>query len=158
MSIGYWTTDFLVVQRTFAARDMPSAQITPIFAAFFKMIVPFLVIIPGLIAAVLFPKLGHPGGPSYNLALPLLIQRYYPPGLLGLGLTALLASFMSGMAGNVTAFTDIWTYDIYQAYIKKDASDQHCVTVGRWVVLIGILISIGTAYIAADSPSVMDYS
>lgn len=157
LSFGYWTTDFLVVQRAFAARDMRSAQITPIFAAFFKMIVPFLVIIPGLIAAVLFPKLGHPGGPSYNLALPLLIQRYFPPGLLGLGLTALLASFMSGMAGNVTAFTTIWTYDIYQAYIKKDADDQHYVAVGRWTVVIGILISIGTAYIAADFPSVMDY-
>jgi SSS family solute:Na+ symporter len=157
LSFGYWTTDFLVVQRAFAARDMRSAQNTPIYASFFKMIVPFLVIIPGLIAAVLYPKIGHTGGPSYNLALPLLIQRYFPPGLLGLGLTAMLASFMSGMAGNVTAFTTIWTYDIYQAYFKKDAPDRHYVTVGRWTVIIGILISIGTAYIAADFPSVMDY-
>ncbi|MBH8598200.1 MULTISPECIES: sodium:solute symporter family protein [unclassified Thermoactinomyces] len=157
LSFGYWTTDFLVVQRAFAARDMRSAQNTPIYASFFKMVVPFLVIIPGLIAAVLYPKIGHPGGPSYNLALPLLIQRYFPPGLMGLGLTAMLASFMSGMAGNVTAFTTIWTYDIYQAYFKKDAPDRHYVRVGRWTVVIGILISIGTAYIAADFPSVMDY-
>jgi len=157
LSFGYWTTDFLVVQRAFAARDLRSAQLTPIYASFWKMIVPFLVIIPGLIAAVLFHDLGKPGGPSYNLALPLLMERYYPPGMLGLGLTAMLASFMSGMAGNVTAFTTVWTYDIYQAYIKKDASDEHYVKMGRWAVVVGILISIGAAYLAAGFPSVMDY-
>ncbi|MDN4592328.1 sodium:solute symporter family protein [Polycladomyces subterraneus] len=157
LSFGYWTTDFLVVQRAFAARDLRSAQLTPIYASLWKMLVPFLVIIPGLIAAVLFHNLGKPGGPSYNLALPLLMERYYPPGMLGLGLTAMLASFMSGMAGNVTAFTTVWTYDIYQAYIKKDASDEHYVKMGRWAVVIGVLISIGTAYLAAGYPSVMDY-
>jgi SSS family solute:Na+ symporter len=157
LSFGYWTTDFLVVQRAFAARDLRSAQLTPIYASLWKMIVPFLVIIPGLIAAVLFHDLGKPGGPSYNLALPLLMERYYPPGMLGLGLTAMLASFMSGMAGNVTAFTTVWTYDIYQAYIKKDASDEHYVKMGRWAVVVGVLISIGAAYLAAGFPSVMDY-
>ncbi|MGA9175450.1 MAG: sodium:solute symporter family protein [Thermoactinomyces sp.] len=157
ISFGYWTTDFLVVQRAFAAKNMRSAQNTPIYAAFFKMLVPFLVIIPGLMAAVIFPDIGKPGGPSYNLALPLLIERYYPPGILGLGLTAMLASFMSGMAGNVTAFTTVWTYDIYQAYINKRANDRHYVQMGRWTVVVGVLISIGAAYVAADFPSVMDY-
>lgn len=157
LSFGYWTTDFLVVQRGLAARNMRAAQNTPIYASYFKMIVPLLVIIPGLVAAALFHDIGKPGGPSYNLALPLLIQRYYPPGMLGLGLTALLASFMSGMAGNVTAFTTVWTYDIYQAYINKNASEEHYVKMGRWTVVVGILISIGTAYIAEGFPSVMDY-
>ncbi|TCP24542.1 SSS family solute:Na+ symporter [Scopulibacillus darangshiensis] len=157
LGFGYWTTDFLVVQRAFAAKNLRAAQNTPIFATYFKMIVPFLVIIPGLIAAVLFHNLGKPGGPSYNLALPMLIQRYYPPGLLGLGLTAMLASFMSGMAGNITAFTSIFTYDIYQSYIKKDGTDKHYISVGRWAIVLGVVVSIGTAYIAADFPSVMDY-
>ncbi|MFB5188713.1 sodium:solute symporter family protein [Alicyclobacillus fastidiosus] len=157
LSFGYWTTDFLVVQRTLAARNLRAAQNTPIYAAFFKMIVPILVIIPGLIALAVFPKIGHTPGMSYNLALPLLISKYYPPGMMGLGLTAMLASFMSGMAGNVTAFTTVWTYDIYQAYMRKDASDKHYVAMGRWAVLGGIVISIGTAYIAAGFPSVMDY-
>ncbi|GGE07915.1 sodium:solute symporter [Marinithermofilum abyssi] len=158
LSFGYWTTDFLVVQRALAAKNLRAAQNTPIYAAYFKMIVPFLVIIPGLMAVALIPDIGKAGGPSYNLALPLLMERYYPPGLMGLGLTAMLASFMSGMAGNVTAFTTVWTYDIYQAYIKKDASDAHYVKVGRWAVVIGVIVSIGTAYIAADFPSIMDYT
>ncbi len=157
LSFGYWTTDFLVVQRTLAARNLRAAQITPIYAAFFKMVVPILVIVPGLIAAALYPNIGHVGGPSYNLALPLLIAKYYPPGMMGLGLTAMLASFMSGMAGNVTAFTTVWTYDIYQAYLRKSASEAHYIAVGRWAVLAGVIISIGTAYFAAGFPSVMDY-
>ncbi|UOF92562.1 sodium:solute symporter family protein [Fodinisporobacter ferrooxydans] len=157
LSFGYWTTDFLVVQRTLAARNLRAAQNTPIYASFFKMIVPLLVIIPGLIAAVLFPNIGKLNGPSYNLALPLLIQHYYPPGMIGLGLTAMLASFMSGMAGNVTAFTTVWTYDIYQAYINQNASDEHYIKIGRWAVVVGVVISIGTAYIAQGFPSVMDY-
>ncbi|WNQ12799.1 sodium:solute symporter family protein [Paenibacillus aurantius] len=157
LSFGYWTTDFLVVQRTLAARNMRAAQNTPIIASLFKMFVPLLVIIPGLIAAGLFPEIGKAGGPSYNLALPLLLQKYYPPGLLGLGLTAMLASFMSGMAGNVTAFTTVWTYDIYQAYLNKNADDKHYIAMGRWAIVVGIIISIGTAYIAESFPSIMDY-
>ncbi|WJH32403.1 hypothetical protein N6H14_18625 [Paenibacillus sp. CC-CFT747] len=157
LSFGYWTTDFLVVQRTLAARNMRAAQNTPVIASLFKMFVPLLVIIPGLIAAGLFPEIGKAGGPSYNLALPLLLQKYYPPGLLGLGLTAMLASFMSGMAGNVTAFTTVWTYDIYQAYLNKNADDKHYIAMGRWAIVVGIIISIGTAYIAESFPSIMDY-
>lgn len=157
LGFGYWTTDFLVVQRGLAAKDMRAAQNTPIYASYFKILVPFLVIVPGLIAAVLYQNIGKPGGPSYNLALPLLIKRFYPSGMLGLGLTALLASFMSGMAGNVTAFTTVWTYDIYQAYIYKKGTEKHYVKVGRWAVVIGVLISIGTAYIASGFPSIMDY-
>lgn len=157
LSFGYWTTDFLVVQRTLAARNLRAAQNTPIYAAFFKMIVPILVIVPGLIALAVYPQIGHAKNMSYNLALPLLIAKYYPSGMMGLGLTAMLASFMSGMAGNVTAFTTVWTYDIYQAYIRKNESDKHYIAVGRWAVIWGVLISIGTAYIAAGFPSVMDY-
>jgi SSS family solute:Na+ symporter len=157
LSFGYWTTDFLVVQRAFAAKDLRAAQTAPIYAAFFKIVVPILVIVPGLIALALYPNLGKAGEPSYNLALPLLIERYYPPGLLGLGLTALLASFMSGMAGNVTAFTTVWTYDIYQAYIKKNASDKHYVKVGKWAVVVSVIGSVATAYIAESFSSIMDY-
>ncbi|MCL6442195.1 MAG: sodium:solute symporter family protein [Alicyclobacillus sp.] len=157
LSFGYWTTDFLVVQRALAARNLRAAQNTPIYAAFFKMIVPILVIVPGLIAVAVYPHIGHVKNMSYNLALPLLIAKYYPPGMMGLGLTAMLASFMSGMAGNVTAFTTVWTYDIYQAYIRKDAPDKHYVNVGRWAVVWGVVISIGTAYIASGFPSIMDY-
>jgi solute:Na+ symporter, SSS family len=157
LSFGYWTTDFLVVQRTLAAKNLRAAQNTPVIAAIFKMFVPILVIVPGLIAAILFPDIGKPGGPSYNLALPLLLQKYFPPGVLGLGLTAMLASFMSGMAGNVTAFTTVWTYDIYQAYLNKKASDAHYVAMGRWAIAVGIVISVGTAYIAQGFPSIMDY-
>src|SRR5204863_9230640 len=113
--VSYWCTDFLVVQRALAARDMLSARRTPLIAALFKMLSPAVIILPGLIGRALMPEqiLGH-----YNLVIPLLLERYYSTGLLGIGLTALLASFMSGMAGNVTAFNAVWTFDIYQAYIR----------------------------------------
>ncbi|MEK6566776.1 MAG: Na+/galactose cotransporter, partial [Bacteroidota bacterium] len=131
LSFGYWTTDFLVVQRAFSAKDLKAARMTPIIASFFKMAVPFIVIIAGLIAWVLandpnsgFKLLSDGGQVNYDSALPLLIARYYPPGLIGLGVTALLAGFMAGQAGNVSAFNTVWTYDIYRAVIKKDASDD----------------------------------
>lgn len=158
LSFGYWTTDFLVVQRAMAAKDMTAAQNTPIAASFMKIITPLLTVLPGLAAIALLPKLGpasHAG--NYDMALPLLMAKYYPTGLLGLGITALLASFMSGMAGNVTAFTTVWTYDIYQAYIKKDASDKHYLLMGRISTVVGMIISIGTAYIVMGFPSLMDY-
>ncbi|SFC81547.1 solute:Na+ symporter, SSS family [Bacillus sp. OV322] len=158
LSFGYWTTDFLVVQRAMAAKDMTAAQNTPIIASFFKMAMPILTVVPGLAALALLPKLGptsHAG--NFDMALPLLMAKYYPTGLLGLGITALLASFMSGMAGNVTAFTTIWTYDIYQAYLKKEASDKHYLFMGRLSTIVGVIISIGTAYIVMGFPSIMDY-
>ena len=164
LSFGYWTTDFLVVQRAFSAKDLNAARMTPIIASFFKMGVPFIVIIAGLIAYVLandpnsgFKLLSDGGQVNYDSALPLLIARYYPPGLIGLGVTALLAGFMAGQAGNVSAFNTVWTYDIYRAVIKKDASDDHLLFVGRITTIFGIIISVGTAYWAKSFPSIMDY-
>ena len=124
LSFGYWCTDFLVVQRAMAAESMTAARRTPLLAAVPKMLFPLLVIVPGMIAIALhyhrggLLPVGADGTPNYNLAVPMLLAHYLPSGLLGLGLTALMASFMSGMAGNVTAFNTVWTYDIYQSYIK----------------------------------------
>lgn len=158
LGFGYWTTDFLVVQRAMVAKDMTAARNTPIIASLFKMLMPILIVIPGFAAYALLPGLGPDSSiGTYDMALPMLMAEYYPTGLLGLGITALLASFMSGMAGNVTAFTTVWTYDIYQAYIKKDASDKHYLNMGRIATAVGIVISVGTAYIVMGFPSIMDY-
>jgi solute:Na+ symporter, SSS family len=164
ISFGYWTTDFLVVQRVLAAKDLRSAKMAPIIGAAFKMFVPFIVILPGLLALALLPmKLTGEGaavamgGHSYNEVLPLMLARYCGPGLLGLGITALIAGFMSGMAGNVSAFSTVWTYDIYAALIKKKATDAHYVLMGRWSTVLGVLISIGTAYLVMQFLSIMDY-
>jgi SSS family solute:Na+ symporter len=164
VSFGYWTTDFLVVQRVLAAKDLRAAKSAPIIGASFKMLVPFIVILPGLLALAVLPQhlVGESqavatGAHSYNEVLPLMLARYFGPGLLGLGITALMAGFMSGMAGNVSAFATVWTYDIYRAFIKKDAEDRHYVRMGRWSTLLGILISIGTAYLVMQFLSIMDY-
>jgi len=164
LSFGYWTTDFLVVQRAFSARDLRAARMTPIVASFFKMALPFIVIIGGLIAIVLsqdpqsgFALLQEEGRLNYDSALPLLIARYYPSGLIGLGVTALLAGFMAGQAGNISAFNTVWTYDIYKAVINKKASSQHLLWMGRIATVVGILISIVTAYWAKSFPTIMDY-
>ena len=164
ISFGYWTTDFLVVQRVLSAKDLRAAKMAPIIGAGFKMMVPFIVILPGLLALAVLPmKLTGEaqaiatGGHSYNEVLPLMLARYCGPGLLGLGITALIAGFMSGMAGNVSAFTTVWTYDIYRALIKKDATDQHYVSMGRWATVVGVIISVGTAYLVMDFKSIMDY-
>jgi SSS family solute:Na+ symporter len=145
------------------AKDLRSAEIAPIIGAGFKMLVPLIVILPGLLGLALLPiKLTAEsslaaGGHSYNDVLPLMLARYCGPGLLGLGITALIAGFMSGMAGNVSAFTTVWTYDIYRALIKKDGSDHHYVNMGRWATVIGVLISVGTAYLVMQFASIMDY-
>ncbi|NWF82536.1 MAG: Na+/galactose cotransporter, partial [Bryobacteraceae bacterium] len=97
------------------------------------------------------------GGHSYNEVLPIMLARYCGPGLLGLGITALIAGFMSGMAGNVSAFATVWTYDIYRAFMKKDATDSHYVAMGRWCTILGVLVSIGTAYLVMQFKSIMDY-
>jgi len=163
ISMGYWTTDFLVVQRVLSAKDLRSAKLAPIIGSFFKMAVPLIVILPGLIGlAVLKEKLVPesallPGQHSYNDVLPLMLARYCGPGLLGLGVTALVAGFMAGMAGNVSAFATVWTYDIYRPFIRKAATDQHYVSMGRWCTIIGLFISIGTAYLAMGFASIMDY-
>ena len=163
ISMGYWTTDFLVVQRILTAKDIRSAEMAPIIGAGFKMFVPLIVILPGLLGLAVLPmKLTAEsavvaGGHSYNDVLPLMLARYCGPGLLGLGITALIAGFMSGMAGNVSAFTTVWTYDLYRALINKDATDQHYVNMGRWTTVVGVLISVGTAYLVMQFASIMDY-
>jgi solute:Na+ symporter, SSS family len=158
LSFGYWCTDFLVIQRALAAEDLPAAQRTPLIAAFPKVLFPVLTVVPGMLALHLIPQLGsNKADLSYNMALPLLLVQFYPSGMLGLGLTAMLASFMSGMAGNITAFNTVWTYDIYQSYIARNRSDKHYLWMGRIATASGILISIGTAYLVMNSESIMDY-
>jgi SSS family solute:Na+ symporter len=163
ISFGYWTTDFLVVQRVLSAKDLRAAQMAPVIGAGFKMAVPFIVILPGLLALAVLPDhlVGEAqavnGLHSYNDVLPLMLARYCGPGLLGLGITALIAGFMSGMAGNVSAFATVWTYDIYRATMNKNATDSHYVSVGRWCTVLGVLVSIGTAYLVMQFASIMDY-
>lgn len=164
ISFGYWTTDFLVVQRVLSAHNLRAAKLAPVIGAAFKMFVPFIVILPGLLGLALLPiKLTGEGaalaqsGHSYNEVLPLMLARYCGPGLLGLGITALIAGFMSGMAGNVSAFATVWTYDIYGALINKKASDGQYVLMGRACTILGVLISIGTAYLVMQFLSIMDY-
>lgn len=165
LSFGYWCTDFLVVQRAMAAKSMSAARRTPLIAAIPKMLFPFLVILPGMIAIALTYKTGgsgftlpkKPDGTfEYNMAIPMMLGHYFPPGMLGVGLTALMASFMSGMAGNVTAFNTVWTYDIYQSYIKRGASDQHYLWMGRMATVFGIVISIAAAYVTTRFNNIMD--
>jgi len=163
LSMGYWTTDFLVVQRVISAKDVRAAKLAPVIGSFFKMAVPLIVILPGLLGLAVLPfhlvpaSAMQPGQHSYDEVLPLMLARYCGPGLLGLGITALIAGFMSGMAGNVSAFATVWTYDIYRAFMRKDAPDRHYVAMGRWCTLIGLLISIGAAYIVTHFGSLMDY-
>ena len=154
MSFAYWCTDFLLVQRAMAARNLNSARCTPLVAAVPKMLFPIIVTVLGLCAADIFgPQLTN----NYNEALPLLLQKFCGPGLLGLGLTALLAAFMSGMAGNVTAFNTVWTYDLYQSYLRPGRSDRHYLRVARVATIAGAGLSVGTAYIALRFDNLMDY-
>jgi SSS family solute:Na+ symporter len=164
LSFGYWTTDFLVVQRAFSAKNLRAARLTPIVASFPKMAVPVIVVLTGLIALVLAKTPGsgfallHDGGQvNYDSTLPLLIMRYYPHGLVGLGVSALLAGFMAGQAGNISAFNTVWTYDVYRAIINKKASDTNLIWVGRISTVVGVVLSVVTAYWAKGFPSIMDY-
>src|SRR5216110_1245122 len=213
LSFGYWCTDFLVVQRAMAANSMTAARRTPLMAALPKMMFPFLVIIPGMLAmavsststvrqtkvapaaqvapavatapgvttpapsdpaaseprpGIVPPKLDtRTGQPlldargrvvlDYDLATPMLLVHFFPAGLLGLGLTALLASFMSGMAGNVTAFNTVWTYDLYQSYVRPGAPDAHYLAMGRFATVFGVAISVAAAYVAASFNNIMDF-
>src|SRR5256884_825222 len=204
LSFGYWCTDFLVVQRAMAANSMTAARRTPLIAAFPKMLFPFLVILPGMLALVVNPTSGvrqaapivsststtsttsptsitsasalgivppkldpHTGEAQrdasgrvvldYDLATPMMLLHFFPAGLLGLDLTALLASFMSGMAGNVTAFNTVWTYDLYQSYLRPGAPDTHYLAMGRFATVAGVAISIAAAYVAASFNNIMDF-
>jgi SSS family solute:Na+ symporter len=165
LSFAYWCTDFLVVQRAMAAKSMSAARRTPLIAAVPKMLFPALVILPGMIAIALYnsgelflPFVNNDPtkGLDYNMTVPAMLVKFFPNGLLGLGLTALMASFMSGMAGNVTAFNTVWTYDIYQSYIRPGQSDKHYLTMGHIATVGGILLSVACAYAAAQYDNIMN--
>jgi len=163
LSFGYWCTDFLVVQRALAANSLSAARRTPLIAAVPKMLFPILLILPGMIAIALPGVAGHSflplaadGSPDYNMSIPALLARYFPAGLLGIGLTALIASFMSGMAGNVTAFNTVWTYDLYQSYFAPGKSDRHYLRMGHVATVGGVLLAIAAAYLAAAFNNIMD--
>lgn len=170
LSFGYWCTNFLIVQRAMAAESKIAARNTPLIGAIPKMFIPFLIIIPGIAALALMnmPDKGFAlpvnamGQPNYDYTIIVLLKQYYPVGLLGLGITALLASFMSGMAGNVSAFNTVWTYDIYQSYIRpatgdKEADDKHYLKVGKMATIFGVLVSIAAAYLAGLFGNIMDF-
>ncbi len=165
LSFGYWCTNFLVVQRAMAAPNMAGARQTPIFAAFPKILMPFVVILPGIAAVALMsmssgytlPLKAGGGGYDYDQVLTTLMAKLYPSGMLGIGLTGLMASFMSGMAGNVTAFNTVFTYDLYQGYIRRSAPDSHYLWVGRVTTVAGVALSVGTAYLATHFNNIMDF-
>jgi SSS family solute:Na+ symporter len=170
LSFGYWCTNFLIVQRAFAAESKAAARKVPLIGALPKMFIPFLIIVPGIIALALFNDpakdftlpLDAAGKPIYDYTIIMLLKQYLPTGVLGLGITALLASFMSGMAGNVSAFNTVWTYDIYQSYMRprtgdEEADGKHYLKVGRVSTVAGILLSIGAAYIASKFGNIMDF-
>ncbi len=170
LSFGYWCTNFLIVQRAFAAESISAARKVPLIGALPKMFIPFLIIVPGIIAIILMNDPGKgfalpldaSGKPIYDYTIIMLLKQYFPTGMLGLGMTALLASFMSGMAGNVSAFNTVWTYDIYQSYIRKrtnnaEADDIHYLKVGRIATVFGVLLSIASAYIASKFGNIMDF-
>lgn len=164
LSFGYWCTNFLVVQRAMAAGSMSAARKTPLIGAFPKMVLPLLVIVPGMIAIALthmgelqLPLKAGTMDTDFDKVIPVLLVKYMPVGVLGLGLTALMASFMSGMAGNVSAFNTVFTYDIYQSYINPNKDDRHYLKVGQWTTVAGVLVSIMTAYVARSFNNVMDF-
>ena len=163
-AFGYWTTDFLVVQRVMAARDLRSARIATTIGAAFKMFLPAIVILPGLLGLAVLPmrltgetEALATGGHSFNEVMPLMMARYLGPGFLGIGVTALIAGFMSGMAGNISAFATVWTYDIYRPVFNRAAPDAKCLRIGRWCTVIGLAASIGAAYMVMQFASIMDY-
>jgi SSS family solute:Na+ symporter len=157
LSFGYWTTNFAEVQRALSAKDLSAAQRTPLIGAFPKIFIPALTIVPGLIALVLIPNLGKDKNATYNDAIPLLMNRFLPNGTLGVALAGLLAAFMAGMAANVSSFNTVFTYDIWQTYIVKGRRDHYYLRVGRIVTVVGIMVGIGTAFIASGYSNIMNY-
>jgi SSS family solute:Na+ symporter len=169
LSFGYWTTNFVEVQRAMAARSMSAARRTPIIGAFPKLLIPFIVIIPGMIAGVAVTELqgenkaalmageAAPSGATFNNALLLLMRDLLPNGMLGIAIAGLLASFMAGMAANLSSFNTVFTYDIWQTYLRKDRPDGYYLTVGRVVTAIATVLAIGTAFIASTYANLMDY-
>ncbi|MCO1616408.1 sodium:solute symporter family protein [Micromonospora tulbaghiae] len=158
LSFGYWTTNFAEVQRALSARNMSAARRTPIIAAYPKLLIPAVTVIPGLIALVTVKGLGADEGDLvYNNAIPLLMRDLLPNGVLGIAVTGLVASFMAGMAANVSGFNTVFTYDIWQAYFRRDKPDEYYVKVGRLATVAAVVIGIGTAFIAAGFSNIMNY-
>ena len=157
LSFGYWTTNFAEVQRALSAKDLSAGQRTPLIGSFPKIFIPGLTIIPGLIALAIVPHLGTAKGATYNDAIPLLMNRFLPNGALGVALAGLLAAFMAGMAANVSSFNTVFTYDIWQTYIVRGRRDRYYLRVGRVITVVGILIGIGTAFIASGYSNIMNY-
>src|SRR6266705_639891 len=157
LSIGYWTTNFAEVQRAMSAKNDNAARLTPIIGAFPKAIIPLGIVIPGMAAVLLIPGLGEGGGLPYNDAIPALMNKYLPTGVLGVAITGLLAAFMAGMAANVSSFNAVWTYDIWQNYIRPGRPDSYYLRVGRITTVIGVFIGIGTAFIAAGYNNISNY-
>ncbi|MFL6142108.1 MAG: sodium:solute symporter family protein [Labedaea sp.] len=169
LSFGYWTTNFVEVQRAMASRSMSAARRTPIIGAFPKLFMPFLVIIPGMIAGVSVAELAGenkqalldggtaPSGATFNNALLLLMRDLLPNGMLGVAIAGLLASFMAGMAANLSSFNTVFTYDIWQSYLIKDRGDGYYLRIGRTVTVVGTILAIGTAFIASSYANLMDY-
>ncbi|MFF2523692.1 sodium:solute symporter family protein [Streptomyces liangshanensis] len=158
MSFGYWTTNFAEVQRALSAKNLSAAKRTPLIAAFPKIFIPLVVIVPGLIALVMEPTLGKAGsGLQYNDAIPVLMRDLLPNGVLGIAVTGLLAAFMAGMAANVSSFNTVFTNDIWGAYLKKDREDAYYLRTGRIVTAVGVLIGMGTAFIASSFSNIMNY-
>src|ERR687886_1094321 len=158
LSFGYWTTNFAEVQRALSAKSMSAARRTPLIGAYPKIFIPALTIIPGLVALVAVKGLGGKDpNLQYNAAIPLLVGKYLPEGMLGIAVTGLLAAFMAGVAANVTAFNTVVTYDIWQAYVRRDRDSAYYVSVGRIATFLGLIVSIGTAFIAKGNSNVMNY-
>jgi SSS family solute:Na+ symporter len=169
LSFGYWTTNFVEVQRAMASDSISAARKTPVIGSFPKMFVPFITILPGMIAAVLVPEIvelkqggSPPGGASgkgvaYNDSLLYLMRDLLPNGLLGLAITGLLAAFMAGMAANISAFNTVFSYDLWERYIRKDRSDDYYLRIGRLATVAATFIAIFTAIVASSFGNVMDY-
>ncbi|AXQ55272.1 MULTISPECIES: sodium:solute symporter family protein [Streptomyces] len=158
MSFGYWTTNFAEVQRALSAKNLSAAKRTPLIAAFPKILIPMVVVVPGFIALVMEPTIGQAGsGLDYNDAIPVLMRDLLPNGVLGIAVTGLLAAFMAGMAANVSSFNTVFTNDIWAAYLKKGREDGYYLKVGRVVTAVGVLIGMGTAFIAAGFSNIMNY-
>ncbi|OON75962.1 sodium:solute symporter family protein [Streptomyces tsukubensis] len=158
MSFGYWTTNFAEVQRALSAKNLSAAKRTPLIAAFPKIFIPLVVVIPGLIALVMEPAIGKTGsGLQYNDAIPVLMRDLLPNGVLGIAVTGLLAAFMAGMAANISSFNTVFTNDLWGAYWKKDRPDAYYLKTGRVVTAVGVLIGMGTAFIASSFSNIMNY-
>ena len=161
LSFGYWTTNFVEVQRVMASKDMNSARRAPIIGTFPKMFIPFIIIIPGIIAGVLVPEIAKAkasgGSADYNNALLYLMSDLLPNGLLGVAIAGMLAAFMAGMAANISAFNTVFSYDIWQEYVVKERDDAYYIRIGRIMTVVATVVAIFTSFLAASYENAMSY-